>query len=126
MKTLGIIVEYNPLHNGHKYHFEKAKELSKADYVIAVMSSSFVQRGEPAIINKEERVKMALELGIDIIIELPFLYTVENADYFAFGAISLLNDIGVDCICFGSETGDTEEFIKYIFNCSTSFRFLST
>ena len=68
MKTLGIIVEYNPLHNGHKYHFDKAKEITKADYVIAVMSSSFVQRGEPAIVNKVERVRLALELGVDIVI----------------------------------------------------------
>ena len=74
MKTLGIIVEYNPLHNGHKYHFEEAKRITGSDYVIAVMSSSFVQRGEPAIINKEERVKLALELGVDLVIELPFLY----------------------------------------------------
>ena len=76
MKTLGIVVEYNPLHNGHKYHFEEAKRITGSDYVIAVMSSSFVQRGEPAIINKEERVKLALELGVDLVIELPFLYTV--------------------------------------------------
>jgi len=118
MKTLGIIVEYNPLHNGHKYHFDKAKEITKADYVIAVMSSSFVQRGEPAIVNKEERVRLALELGVDIVVELPFLYTVENADYFAYGAISLLNALKVDCICFGSETGDTEKF-KEKFNVSS-------
>ena len=118
MKTLGIIVEYNPLHNGHKYHFEEAKRITGADYVIAVMSSSFVQRGEPAIINKEERVKLALELGIDLIVELPFIYTVENADYFAYGAIHLLNELKVDCICFGSETGDTEEF-KRKYNISS-------
>ena len=112
MKALGIVVEYNPLHNGHKYHFEEAKRITGADIVIAVMSSSFVQRGEPAIINKEERVKLALELGVDLVIELPFLYTVENADYFAYGAIHLLNELKVDCICFGSETGNTEEFLR--------------
>lgn len=112
MKALGIIVEYNPLHNGHKYHFEEAKRITGATHTIAVMSSSFVQRGEPAIINKEERVRLALELGVDLVIELPFLYTVENADYFAYGAIHLLNELHVDCICFGSETGATEEFLK--------------
>lgn len=112
MKALGIVVEYNPLHNGHKYHFEEAKRITGADIVIAVMSSSFVQRGEPAIINKEERVKLALNLGVDLVIELPFLYTVENADYFAYGAIHLLNELKVDCICFGSETGNTDEFLR--------------
>ena len=72
MKILGIITEYNPLHNGHLYHLYKARERTGADYVVAVMSGNFLQRGEPAIINKWTRTKMALNAGVDLIIELPF------------------------------------------------------
>ncbi|MBE6124650.1 MAG: nucleotidyltransferase [Erysipelotrichaceae bacterium] len=112
MKAVGLIVEYNPFTNGHLYHLQKAKEITNADLLIGVISPSFVQRGEPAIISKEKRVKIALEAGIDIVIELPFIYAVENADFFAFGALNLLNDLGVTEIVFGSETGDTQEFLK--------------
>lgn len=114
MKAVGIIVEYNPFTNGHMYHLKQAKLLTGADIVIAVMSSNFVQRGEPAIISKEQRVNIALDAGIDIVVELPFLYTVENADFFAFGAVNILADLGVKNIVFGSETGNTAEFLaKY-------------
>jgi len=71
MKSLGIIVEYNPFHNGHLYHLSKAKEITKADYVVAVMSGNFLQRGEPAIINKWARTEMAINAGIDLVIEIP-------------------------------------------------------
>ncbi len=111
MKVLGIIVEYNPFHNGHIYHINKAKELTQADYVIAVMSSSFVQRGEPAIIDKWDRSRIAVDNGVDLIIELPFVYACQSADYFAKGAIDLLQAIGVTDICFGSEDGHIETFI---------------
>lgn len=114
MKAVGIIVEYNPFTNGHLYHLQQTKLLTNADVVIAIMSSSFVQRGEPAIISKEERVKIALEAGIDLVIELPFLYTVENADFFAFGALNILSDLRIETVVFGSETGNTEQFLaKY-------------
>lgn len=114
MKAVGIIVEYNPFTNGHLYHLKKAKSVTKADVVIAIMSSSFVQRGEPAIISKEERVRIALEAGIDLVIELPFLYAVENADFFAFGALNILSCLGAETIVFGSETGNTKDFLaKY-------------
>ena len=111
MKVLGIIVEYNPFHNGHIYHIEKAKEITQCDYTIAVMSSSFVQRGEPAIIDKWTRSELAIQYGVDLVIELPFVYSVQSADYFAKGAIFLLNAIGVTDICFGSEIGDIHTFI---------------
>ncbi|MFR7592531.1 MAG: nucleotidyltransferase [Longibaculum sp.] len=111
MKVLGIIVEYNPFHNGHIYHIQKAQEMIKPDYTIAVMSSSFVQRGEPAIIDKWQRSRMAIEFGVDIVIELPFVYACQSADYFAKGAIDLLHAIGVSDICFGSEDGHIETFI---------------
>lgn len=112
MKVLGIIVEYNPFHNGHIYHIQKAKELTQCDYTIAVMSSSFVQRGEPAIIDKWTRSALAIEFGVDIVIELPFVYACQSADYFAKGAIDLLHAIGVSDICFGSEDGCIDTFIE--------------
>jgi len=105
MKTLGIIAEYNPFHNGHLYHLSKAKEITKADCVIAVMSGNFLQRGEPAIINKWTRAEMALNAGIDLVIEIPFAFSTQDANGFAFGAVKLLNSLQVvDYLCFGSET----------------------
>jgi len=109
-KILGLIVEYNPFHNGHLYHLNKAKELAQADYTICVMSGNFIQRGEPAIVNKWARTKMALHNGVDVVIELPFVYAMASAEYFAFGAVKILDSLGiVDCICFGSENGRIEE-----------------
>ena len=112
MKVLGIVVEYNPFHNGHIYHIEKSKELVNPDYTIAVMSSSFVQRGEPAIIDKWTRSELAVKYGVDLVIELPFVYSVQSADYFAKGSIELLNAIGVTDLCFGSEEGNIDTFIN--------------
>ncbi|MBU4511324.1 nucleotidyltransferase [bacterium] len=107
MKTLGIITEYNPFHNGHLYHLSKAKEITGADYVVAVMSGNFLQRGEPAIINKWARTKMALNAGVDLIIELPFVFSTQDANGFAFGAVKLLDSLQIiDYLCFGCETDD--------------------
>ncbi|MCD7894017.1 MAG: nucleotidyltransferase [Erysipelotrichaceae bacterium] len=111
MRILGLIVEYNPFHYGHVYHIHKAKELVQPDLTIAVMSSSFVQRGEPAIIDKWQRSAIAIEYGIDIIIELSFVYSCQSADYFSQGALFLLNAMGVTDICFGSEEGNVDIFI---------------
>ena len=105
MKILGIITEYNPFHNGHLYHLFKAKEITGADYVVAVMSGNFLQRGEPAIINKWARTKMALNAGVDLIIELPFVFSTQDANGFAFGAVKLLDSLQIiDYLCFGCET----------------------
>lgn len=107
MKVVGLITEYNPFHNGHKYHIEKAKEITGADYAAVVMSGNFVQRGTPAIIDKYTRTEMALKMGADMVFELPVHFACASAEYFAFGAINLLNQLGfVDSICFGSEAGD--------------------
>lgn len=107
MKTVGIITEYNPFHNGHSYHLETAKEASGADYCIVVMSGNFVQRGEPAILDKYARTRMALACGADLVLELPVPYAVGSAEFFAAGAVSLMNELRiVDTICFGSESGD--------------------
>lgn len=112
MKACGLVVEYNPLHNGHLYHIEKSRELSNCDVLIGVMSPNFVQRGEPAIVSKKKRVEAALKAGVNIVVELPTLYTVENANIFAKYALQILNELKVDSICFGSESGATEEFLN--------------
>ena len=110
MKVLGLIVEYNPFHNGHLYHIQQSRKLSGADYVICVMSGNFIQRGEPAIVNKWARAKMALLSGADLVIELPTVYAMSSAEFFAFGSVKILDSIGiVDNICFGSESGSIEE-----------------
>jgi len=113
MKVVGFITEYNPFHLGHKYHLSKSRELTEATHTVAVMSSSFVQRGEPALIDKWTRAQMAIDNGVDLVIELPFLYSVESAEFFAFGAVSILNSLNVvDYIAFGSELGVIEPLIK--------------
>jgi predicted nucleotidyltransferase len=113
MGILGIIVEYNPFHNGHLYHLQTSKKLTKCDYTIAVMSGNFVQRGEPAIVDKWKRTEIALRAGIDLVIELPVVYATSTAENFAYGAVKLLDSLKiVDCISFGSEKGDLNELTK--------------
>lgn len=109
MRVVGLIAEYNPFHNGHKYHIEKAKEVANADFAVVVMSGNFVQRGAPAIIPKHLRAEAALQSGADLVIELPVCYATGTAEQFAYGAVSLLDKLGcVDTVCFGSECGDIE------------------
>ncbi|SCZ04884.1 Predicted nucleotidyltransferase [Paenibacillus polysaccharolyticus] len=109
MKAVGVIVEYNPLHNGHVHHLNESRRLSGADAVVAVMSGPFLQRGEPAIVGKRARTEMALHAGADLVLELPVAYAVQPAEWFAFGAVSLLHRTGVvDSLCFGSESGDID------------------
>lgn len=112
MKTVGIIVEYNPLHNGHLHHIKETRKKSGCDCLVAVMSGNFTQRGEPAMIDKFTRTKMALLNEVDLVIELPFLLTIQSADIFAFASVSLLNYLGVEELYFGSESGDVEELYK--------------
>ena len=109
MKVCGLIVEYNPLHNGHLYHLQKAKELTDADIVIAVMSGNFVQRGEFALIDKWIRAKAAIKAGIDIVLELPFVFTVQSATQFGKNAIDILAKAKCNYLVFGSETNNLEE-----------------
>lgn len=107
MKIVGLIAEYNPFHNGHLYHIERAKEITGADSAIVVMSGNYVQRGAPAIMPKHLRAEVALEAGADIIFELPVCYACASAEYFAAGAVSLFEQLNcVDSVCFGSECGD--------------------
>lgn len=106
MKTVGIIAEYNPFHNGHKYQIEQARKITGADYCIVVMSGNFVQRGEPAVFDKYTRTKMALSEGADLVFELPVCFATSSAELFAASAVSLLDHLGcTDFLCFGSECG---------------------
>lgn len=112
MKSVGIICEYNPFHNGHLYHLNKVKELYPDFTIILVMSSSFLQRGESSIIDKWSKTKIALEHGIDLVVELPYVFSSQSADLFARGSIELLNYLNVDAVVFGSETNDVELLTK--------------
>lgn len=108
MKVLGIIAEYNPMHTGHIYHISKAKEITGCDTVIVIMSGSFTQQGNIAIINKFERAKQAIQNGVDLVIEIPSAFASSDAGNFAYKSVSILNDLNVDAICFGAETDNIE------------------
>ena len=112
MKAVGLVTEYNPFHNGHLYHLNKAMELTGADISVAVMSGDFVQRGEPAGIDKYTRASMALNSGVNLVVELPVNYAVSSAENFAAGALKVLDYIKADSIAFGSESGDIERLSK--------------
>ncbi len=107
MRSVGLITEYNPFHNGHLYHLEESKKAAGAEVAVAVMSGHFLQRGEPALVDKWVRAEMALRAGVDVVIELPFAWACNSAPHFATGAVQALNALGcVDALCFGSESGD--------------------
>ena len=109
MKVTGIIAEYNPFHQGHAYHLSRARELTGADRILVVMGGNFMQRGEPAIIDKYTRTEMALRNGADLVLELPAASATGSAEYFAEGAVELLDASGVvNELCFGSELGELE------------------
>ena len=108
-KVLGIICEYNPFHNGHLYHLEQSKRLTGSNYTVAIMSGNFTQRGSTAIVDKWSRAEMALRSGIDLVIELPLLYSISSAENFADGAIRILDNLKVvDYLSFGAETSDID------------------
>lgn len=120
MKTAAIIAEFNPFHNGHRYLLEQAKKITGAQRIIVIMSGNFVQRGGPAFLDKFTRTKTALLNGADLVIELPFCYSMAKASVFAYGAISILNSLGcVDYLCFGCET-DTLPLLKTLSDISLS------
>jgi predicted nucleotidyltransferase len=104
VNAIGIIAEYNPFHNGHKWHIEEARRLAAGDIVIAAMSGNFVQRGEPALFDKWARADMAVRGGVDLVVELPVAFVVRSAQHFAAGGIRLLKLLGVNRVCFGTET----------------------
>ncbi len=113
MKTAGIIAEYNPFHNGHLYQIEKVKSTLGADYVVVVSSGDFVQRGAPALLEKHVRAAMALSCGADLVLELPVCASAASAEFFAMGAVSILEGIGItDFLCFGAEDADPQKFSR--------------
>ena len=114
MKVVGIICEYNPFHNGHLYHLNKAKEIAGDGIVIAILTGYFSMRADISVINKLDKVKTAIDNGVDITIELPYLLGTQNADIFAYNAVYLLNQMGVDEIVAGSENNDMNIIVKAV------------
>lgn len=112
MKKLVIISEFNPFHNGHKYLLDKAKEELACDFAISFMSGDFVQRGEPAIIDKFIRAQTAIENGFDLVIEMPNFISLQAAEFFAFKSIEILNKMGIDYLCFGIENLNEKDFLE--------------
>lgn len=112
--VIGIIGEFNPFHNGHLYMINEIKKMYEDSTLICVMSGAFTERGEVSIINKWKKTLIALKNGIDLVIELPFVYASQSSDYFASGAIKILDSLIVDKIIFGSETNDIELFKKMV------------
>ena len=106
MEIVGIICEYNPFHNGHIYHLKKIKELYPDSLIILVLNGYFLERGEISILTKEEKVRIALEHNIDLVLELPFIYGTQSADTFANISIKILNNFQVNTLVFGSECND--------------------
>lgn len=105
--VLGIVSEYNPFHNGHLYHLNESKRITHSDYSIAIMTGNFTQRGDASLVSKWSKTKMAIESGVDLVIELPTLYAISSAENFAQGAVKILNSLGiVDYLSFGSECDD--------------------
>jgi predicted nucleotidyltransferase len=112
--VIGIIAEYNPFHNGHLYMINKIKEMYPDSTLVCVMSGNFTERGDVSIINKWTKTEIALKNGIDLVIELPFVYASQSSDYFAYGSIKLLDSLKVDKLIFGSETNDIELFNRLV------------
>lgn len=104
MQSIGIIAEYNPFHYGHLYHIEKIKEMYPEAVLVLVLSGNFTQRGEVSIINKWQKTEIALNAGVDLIVELPFPFATQSADFFSYGAITILEKLGVERVIFGSES----------------------
>ncbi|MCI5839837.1 MAG: nucleotidyltransferase family protein [Peptoniphilaceae bacterium] len=113
MKTLAIISEFNPFHNGHKYLLDKSKKITNADICLSIMSGDAVQRGELAILDKFKRANEAINQGFDIVIEMPSFITLQSAWYFALGNIKILNKLNINYLCFGIEELDSDDFIKF-------------
>ena len=112
MKSVGIICEYNPFHNGHLYHINKVKEMYPDYTIILIMSGNFTERGDVSLINKWDKTEIALYYGVDIVVELPYVFASESADKFAYAAICLLKNLNVDYLVFGSESNNIKKLIE--------------
>lgn len=126
MKVTGIIAEYNPFHNGHLHQIETIRHTTDTDYIIVVMSGDYVQRGAPALIDKYTRAKMALSCGADMVLELPVVWSLASAEYFASAGVALLDKLGiVNTLCFGAESADSPQLItlaQYLAHEPESYR----
>jgi len=114
MRVVGIVCEYNPMHLGHLYQIQEIKKKYPDSIIVIVCSSCFTQRGDICVINKWDKAKIALNHGVDLVVELPFVYATQSADIFAKGAITLLNHLGIDTLVFGSESDDISKFKKVV------------
>lgn len=112
MKSIGVISEFNPFHNGHKYLLDKAKNELQTDLSITIMSGDFVQRGEPAIMDKFTRSKVAIKSGFDLVIEMPSFITLQSAEFFALKSVKILDKVNIDYLVFGVENIDSDQFLK--------------
>lgn len=112
--AVGIIAEYNPFHNGHMYHINKIKDIYPNEEIILILSGNFTQRGIPSIIDKWKKTDIAVKAGINLVVELPYTIATESADYFSYGAITLLERLKVDKLVFGSETNDINLFMELV------------
>ena len=114
MKVCGVICEYNPFHNGHKYQLQRARELTGADFIVCTMSGPFVQRGDAAVCDKWTRAQTALKNGADLVLELPAAFAVRPAQDFAFGGAALLDGLGVVThLSFGAEDDDLDRLYRF-------------
>ncbi len=109
---VGIIAEYNPFHNGHLYHINKVKEMFPNENIVLVLVGNFLNRGDISIINKFDKTRIALQYGVDLVVELPFVFATQAADIYAYGAIKILDSLKCDYLVFGSETNDIELLTK--------------
>ena len=112
MASVGIICEYNPFHNGHLYHLNKIRELYKDDTIVLVLSGNYTERGDFSIIDKWKKTEIAKEAGIDLVVELPFPFATSSADYFSYGAVTLLEKLKVEKLVFGSEDNNIEDLTE--------------
>lgn len=123
MKSVGIICEYNPFHNGHLKHLEKVKELFPEHIVVLVMSGHFTERGDASIISKWDKTEIALKAGIDLVIELPYFFASQSSDIFARGSIQILDYLGVDAVVFGSESDNINTLVEIAKTCTNNKKY---
>lgn len=106
MISAAIICEYNPFHQGHKYHIEETRRIAGAECIVAIMSGCFVQRGEPAVQDEQTRAEQAIAGGADLVVELPYVYACSGAELFARGGCRIASLLGADYLSFGAESTD--------------------
>jgi len=114
MKVIGVIAEYNPLHNGHLYHLSQIKEMYPDLLVVLVVNGYFTQRGDISVLSKEDKTRLSLDAGVDIVLELPFVYGTQASDIFGYVSVKILNELNVDSIVFGSESNNIELLNKVV------------